>query len=49
MEDHLNVLENGRRPQFVFQMEKKTSICFQIEDDINIPVNGRQPQKNHKE
>ena len=38
MKDHLNILENVRRPQFVFQMEKTTSICFQIEDDLNIPM-----------
>ena len=48
MEDHFNILENGRLPQFVFQMEKLTSICFQIEDDLNIPVNGR-PKKRYKE
>ena len=33
MEDDLNVLENGRRPQF-----------FQMENNINILENGRQPQ-----
>jgi hypothetical protein len=45
MEDHLNIFENVNRPQFVFQMEKTTSISFQIEDDLNIPMNRRQPQK----
>ena len=45
MEDNLNILENVKQPQFVFQMEKTTSICFQIEDDLNIPMNGRQPKK----
>ena len=34
MEDDLNILENGRRPQLFRQME----------EDLNILVNGRQPQ-----
>ena len=53
MEDDLNFLENGRRPQF-FGKWKKTSAFWKMEDDLiffgkmeddlNLKVNGRQPQ-----
>ena len=42
MEDNLNNLANGRRPQY-FGKWKKTSIFWQMEDDLNILANGRQP------
>ena len=38
MEDDLNFLENGRRPQFFWKME----------DDLDLKVNGRQPQCQSK-
>jgi hypothetical protein len=40
MEEDLNILANGRRPQY-FGKWKMTSIFWQIEDDLNVLANGR--------
>ena len=52
MEDDLNFLENGRRPQSfgkwktisIFRKFNMTSICLQMEDYLNILHKGRRPQ-----
>ena len=44
MEDDLNILENGRQPQF-FSKWKTTSIFLKLEDNLNCFENGRHPQK----
>jgi hypothetical protein len=50
MEDDLNLLANGRRPQFLekwkttsifWEMEKDPIFWGNLEDDINLKVNGR--------
>ena len=43
MEDDLNFLENGRRPQFM-SIWKTTAILKYMEDDLNFKVNGRLPE-----
>jgi hypothetical protein len=43
MEDNLNFVPDGRRPQY-FGKWKTTSTFWRIEDDLNILVNGRRPQ-----
>ena len=43
MEDDLNILANGRRPQYVDKW-KTTSIFWQMEDELIILTNGRQTQ-----
>ena len=47
MEDDLNFLENGRRPQFSGKWEK-TSIFWKMQEDLNVKTNGRQPQFQSK-
>ena len=42
MEDDLNSLENGRRPQFFGKMEDDLNF-WNMEDDLNSLENGRQP------
>ena len=39
MEDNLNIIENGRRPQYFWKW-KTTSIFLKIEDDLDIFENG---------
>ena len=43
MEDDLNILSNGRGPQY-FGEWKTTSIFWKMTDDLNMLRNGRQPQ-----
>ena len=43
MDNDLNILENGRRPQY-FGKGTTTSMCWQMEDDLNILGIGRLPQ-----
>ena len=43
LEDNLNFLVNGSRPQF-FGKWKTTSIFWYIEDDLKCLANGRQLQ-----
>ena len=43
MEDDINFISNGRRPQLYFKW-KTTSILFQMEDDLNLFSNGRRPK-----
>jgi hypothetical protein len=40
IEDDLNILANGRLPQY-FGKWKTTSIVWQMEDDLNSLANGR--------
>ena len=42
MEDDLNILANGRRPQY-FGKLKTTLIFWQMEDNLNILANGIGP------
>ena len=52
MEDDLNYLENGLRPQFfgkwktnsISRKWKAISILWQMEDNLNSLENGRRPQ-----
>ena len=43
MEDNLNILANGRRPQY-FCKWNTTSIFWQMKDDLNLLANGRRPK-----
>ena len=43
MEDDLNIVANGRRPQY-FHKWKTASIILKMEDDLNYLENGRRPQ-----
>ena len=43
MEENLNFVINGRRPQYLEKMEEDLNIQ-QMEDNLNILVNGRRPQ-----
>ena len=43
MEDNLNIIENGRQPQYFWKW-KTTSIFLKMEDDLNIFDNGIRPQ-----
>jgi hypothetical protein len=47
LEDDLNYLANGRRPQF-FGKWKTTSIQKKFGDNLNFIVNGRQPHFKKK-
>jgi hypothetical protein len=40
MEDDLNILANGRQPQY-FGKWNTTSIFWQIEENLNLLANGR--------
>jgi hypothetical protein len=43
MEDDLNFVQNGRRPQFISKW-KTTSIFYKMEDDLKFKTNGRRLQ-----
>ena len=44
LEDDLNFLANGRRPQYFWKMEYNLSSGPKLEDDLNFLANERQPQ-----
>jgi hypothetical protein len=43
MEDDLNILANGRRPQYLGKL-KTSSVIWKMKNDLIILENGRQPQ-----
>jgi hypothetical protein len=48
MEDDLNFLANGRRPQFFWEIEDDLNFLEMEDDQICLGGNGRQPQFKSK-